>query len=46
MVTNLNKLKGKIMENGYTEYQFAKEVGMCDTTLRNKMKKEGYCFDT
>ena len=46
MVTNLNKLKGKIVEKGYAEYQFAEEIGMCDTTLRNKMKKEGHYFDT
>ena len=46
MVTNLNKLKGKIVEKGYTESGFAKALGMCETTLSRKMKKEGYYFNT
>ena len=37
MVQNINKLKGKITENGYTIKTLASEVGLCETSLRRKI---------
>ena len=37
MVQNVNKLKGKITENGYTIKTLATEVGLCETSLRRKI---------
>lgn len=37
MVQNANKLKGKIIENGYTIKTLASEVDLCEITLRRKI---------
>ena len=37
MVQNINKLKGKITENGYTIKTLATELGICETSLRRKI---------
>ena len=37
MVQNINKLKGKITERGYTIKELAKEVNLCETSLRRKV---------
>lgn len=37
MVQNINKLKGKITENGYTIKTLASEVGLCEASLRRKI---------
>ena len=37
MVQNINKLKGKITENGYTIKRLASEVGLCEASLRRKI---------
>lgn len=44
MVANINKLKGKITENRYTIKSLSKEIGMCETTLRNKLYNENSEF--
>lgn len=36
MVQNINKLNGKIAENGYNKKEFAKIIGLSETTLRRK----------
>lgn len=41
MVANLNKLRGKIKENGYILKDFAKDISMCEATLNRKMKNDG-----
>lgn len=41
MVANINKLKGKIMENGLSQKAFAKEISMCEATLIRKMLNDG-----
>lgn len=41
MVANINKLRGKIAENGLTINSFATEISMCEATLRRKMFKDG-----
>lgn len=40
MVQNINKLKGKITENGYTIKSLATEVGLCETSLRRKINRK------
>lgn len=40
MVQNINKLKGKITENGYTIKTLATEVGLCETSLRRKINDQ------
>jgi hypothetical protein len=40
MVQNINKLKGKITENGYSIDTFSSQLGLCDVTVRKKMSKE------
>ena len=37
MVQNINKLKGKIIENGYSIKTLASEVNLCEATLRKKI---------
>ena len=37
MVQNINKLKGKIIENGYTLKSMSAEIGICETSLRRKI---------
>lgn len=37
MVANINKLKGKIVENGYRPKEFADAIGMCELTVRKKI---------
>ena len=44
MVANINKLKGKIVEHGYTKEDFAKAVGITTPTLRQKMLNDKYEF--
>ena len=44
MVQNINKLKGKITENGYSIDTFASKIGLCDVTVRKKMSKENSDF--
>jgi len=44
MVANINKLKGKIAENGYTMKSLSKEIGMSETTLRRKINFENQDF--
>lgn len=39
---NINKLKGKIVENGYTMRSFAREIGMSESTLSRRLSK-GMC---
>jgi hypothetical protein len=40
MVQNINKLRGKITENGMSIDTFASKIGLCDVTVRKKMTKE------
>ena len=40
MVQNVNKLRGKITENGYTIKTLATEVGLCETSLRRKINDQ------
>lgn len=44
MVQNINKLKGKIVENGLSAEIFASKLGLCDVTVRNKINKENSDF--
>lgn len=37
MVQNINKLKGKIIENGYSIKTLATEIEVCEATLRRKL---------
>ncbi len=37
MVQNINKLKGKIIENGYSIKTLASEIDVCEATLRRKI---------
>ncbi len=39
MVKNINRLKGKIAENDYTMLRLSQDMGMTETTLRNKINK-------
>ena len=40
MVQNINKLKGKITENGYNIKTLATEIGICETSLRRKINEK------
>ncbi len=40
MVQNVNKLNGKIAENGYSKQKFAKVLGISETTFRRKALTE------
>lgn len=44
MVANINKLNGRITENGYTKKSFAKEFGITEATLRKKIKEKDNDF--
>lgn len=44
MVQNINKLKGKITENGYKPKAFADAIGICETSLRRKINDESSNF--
>lgn len=39
---NVAKLKGAIVENGTTQEEVAKEIGMNRSTFYRKMKNEGF----
>lgn len=41
---NVLKLKGKIVENGYTTEGFAKAINMDHSTLYRKLRREGTSF--
>ena len=44
MVQNINKLKGKITENGYTIKTLADKIGICEATLRKKVNNNNSEF--
>lgn len=44
MVQNINKLKGKITENGYSIKTLAPKVGLCEVTLRKKINNNNSEF--
>lgn len=44
MVKNINKLKAKIVENGYSFKDFAKKIGFNETTLRRKINDPSFEF--
>lgn len=44
MVKNINKLKGKMAENGYTLKRLTEELGISENTLRRKMNDENSEF--
>lgn len=43
-MTNVNKLRGKTVEHGYTIEKLAKEIGMDRSTLYRKLSSEGESF--
>lgn len=43
-MVNLNKLKGKIVENGYSIETVAKKIGINKSTFYRKMNKNGDNF--
>jgi len=43
-VVNINKLKGKIVENGLTIGKLAKEIGLDKSTLYRKLNNDGETF--
>lgn len=40
MKLNINKIKGLMAENGLTQEDLAKELGITGTALRNKLSKK------
>lgn len=40
MVANINKLNGKIIENGYNKKMFAEIMAITEATLRKKINEE------
>lgn len=44
MVQNINKLKGKITENGYNLKSLSKEMDLCELTLRRKINNNNSEF--
>ena len=40
MVSNVNKLKAKMIENGYKMKTLSEKLGMCETTLRKKINNQ------
>lgn len=44
MVKNVNKLKGKIAEKGYTFKKLSEELGLSELTLRRKINDDNYDF--
>lgn len=43
-MVNINKLKGKIVENGLTIDKLAKEIGLDRSTLYRKINNDGETF--
>ena len=43
-MVNINKLKGKIVENGLTIGKLAKEIGLDKSTLYRKLNNDGETF--
>jgi len=43
-VVNINKLKGKIVENGLTIGELAKEIGLDKSTLYRRLNNDGETF--
>lgn len=43
-MVNINKLKGKIVENGLTIGKLAKEIGLDRSTLYRKINNDGETF--
>lgn len=43
-MVNVNKLKGKIVENGYTIPEIAEKVGLDKSTFYRKLNAEGETF--
>ena len=44
MQTNMNMLKAKIVEKGMTNAEFARRIGMDNSTLLRKMHADGLKF--
>ena len=44
MVKNINKLKSKVVEKGYTFKKVSEELQLCEITLRRKINDEKYDF--
>lgn len=44
MKTNMQKLRGKIVESGFTQEAIADTIGMNRSTFYRKMKSEGTSF--
>jgi hypothetical protein len=44
MVQNVNKLKGKITENGYNLKNLSKAMDLCELTLRRKINNSNSEF--
>lgn len=40
MISNVNKLKAKMVENEYTIKSLSEKLGMCETTLRRKINNK------
>ena len=43
-MVNINKLKGKIVENGLTVGELAKEIGLDKSTLYRRLNNDGETF--
>lgn len=43
-MVNINKLKGKVVENGLTIGKLAKEIGLDKSTLYRKLNNDGETF--
>ena len=43
-MVNVNKLKGKIVEKGYSVEKLAKEIGVDKTTIYRKINNNGETF--
>lgn len=44
-MVNINKLKGLIVEKGFTQSEMAKKMGISDRTFYNKMKRKVFNSD-
>lgn len=44
MRTNMNLLKGKLREHGYTQSEVAEKIGMDSSTFSRKVSAEGLKF--
>ncbi len=40
MISNINKLKAKIVENGYKMRTLSEKLGICEVTLRRKINNK------